>query len=947
MLRKYPRLMLLTLLLLLALPFVIAPGCGGGGGGGPAPDTNEVTLSDDAVVIPNDGTVVVEGQTADEVVLSGDVPPLSPGDILVSTIDEGFLRKVESVNVSAADVGPAQVQIQTSPATLEEAIEDADIQFSQALGAEDFTSVEPLIEGVVVPQVGPAVSPSTGPLSVDINATLLDQGGSTVTLTGSISFTPTVIFNLDVSGFYLNSLESALRVDMQSDLTLDAQVTGSLQKEVPLAQFYGAPIPIPPTPIILVPKLTVVVGLEGEVMVGIETGFEFEGWAKAGLAYADGSWTPITGVGHSFTFYPPSFYIEANTKVYGGLKESLLIMGIAGPYVYQHAYGEVIAELNPLESLLVGDAWMGLEAGAGVHVDIFGWELADYELPYVLDIVPRMKPPSCPNNCHWEADMSAPSVNLSSDDAEIELGDSTTLHWTSTNATAVVESNFDAEAIGVSGDKEVSPSSTIDYYITVGGPGGQASDHATVIVSVPDDPPTVQITWPSNGYTTDNSPITVQGTASDDNQVSLVQVRINGGSWQNASGTTSWSKSVPLALGSNTIDARAQDDQAHYSSVDSINVTYEPPDDDPPTVQITWPSNGYTTNSSPITVEGTASDDNQVTVVQVRINGGSWQNASGTTSWSKSVSLAPGPNAIDARARDDKPQYSSIDATNVTYNRGPNTPSRPDGPNDREGGDSGTYSTSATDPDGDQVQYRFDWDDGGPPSSWTSFVGSGQSASKSHSWSSKGTYYVKAQARDERGATSGWSVSRRVDVYLYQEVTVVLQPDEFNGKDTYVVSPYPDDNYYSDDFMMCGSWNDGDYVTLVCFNQVGSIPSSATIQSATLSLYCLMQLGTVELVCVHYILEPWESTQVTWNTRPSFSSGSYARTVSDVGWVDWNVTGIVRYWVNEDLANYGFLVKKDGDFGQGYISSTSFYSSECEIPSWRPKLTVTYRYRVP
>jgi len=498
MLRKYPRLMLLTLLLLLALPFVIAPGCGGGGGGGPAPDTNEVTLSDDAVVIPNDGSVIVEGQTTDEVVLSGDVPPLSPGDILLSTIGEGFLRKIESVHVSAADVGPAQVQIQTSPATLEEAIEDADIHFSQALGAEDFTSAEPLLEGVVVPQVGPAASPSAGPLVVDINATLLDQGGGTVTLTGSISFTPTVIFNLDVSDFYLNSLESALRVDMQSDLTLDAKVTGSLQKEVPLAQFYGAPIPVPPTPIILVPKLTVVVGLEGEVTVGIETGFEFEGWAKAGLAYADGSWTPSTGVGHNFTFYPPSPYIEASLKAYGGIKESLLIMGVAGPYVYQHAYAEVVAELYSGESVVVGDAWIGLEAGAGVHVDILGWELVDYELPYVLDIVPRMKPPGCPNNCHWEADMSAPSVNLTADPPEIYSGESSTLEWYSTNATSVVDSNFGAT--DVNGSKVVWPTSTTPYLITVEGPGGQASDGATVTVSGHEPPyPPSKPTGPSGG----------------------------------------------------------------------------------------------------------------------------------------------------------------------------------------------------------------------------------------------------------------------------------------------------------------------------------------------------------------------------------------------------------------------------------------------------------------
>ncbi len=86
----------------------------------------------------------------------------------------------------------------------------------------------------------------------------------------------------------------------------------------------------------------------------------------------------------------------------------------------------------------------------------------------------------------------------------------------------------------------------------------------------------------------------------------------------------------------------------------------------------------------------------------------------------------------------------------------PNTPGTPLGPTTLGVGESGTYSTSATDPEGDQVQYRFDWDDG-TISDWTDLVNSGATASQDYSWDTVGAYVVKAQARDEQGGTSDWS----------------------------------------------------------------------------------------------------------------------------------------------------------------------------------------------
>jgi len=71
--------------------------------------------------------------------------------------------------------------------------------------------------------------------------------------------------------------------------------------------------------------------------------------------------------------------------------------------------------------------------------------------------------------------------------------------------------------------------------------------------------------------------------------------------------------------------------------------------------------------------------------------------------------------------------------SNEEINPPPNTPSTPNGPSTIEVGQSGTYNTSATDPDGDLVKYRFDWDAAGSHdySDWTDLVPSGQSANTS------------------------------------------------------------------------------------------------------------------------------------------------------------------------------------------------------------------------
>jgi len=65
------------------------------------------------------------------------------------------------------------------------------------------------------------------------------------------------------------------------------------------------------------------------------------------------------------------------------------------------------------------------------------------------------------------------------------------------------------------------------------------------------------------------------------------------------------------------------------------------------------------------------------------------------------------------------------------------------------------FTFKATDPDGDNVYYFIDWGDG-TTSGWYGPYLSGEEVTHNHTWSVKGTYSVKAKAKDIYNQESPW-----------------------------------------------------------------------------------------------------------------------------------------------------------------------------------------------
>ena len=82
-----------------------------------------------------------------------------------------------------------------------------------------------------------------------------------------------------------------------------------------------------------------------------------------------------------------------------------------------------------------------------------------------------------------------PSVTLSANPSSINRGESSTLSWTSTNATQLTIAPG-VGTVNAEGSTAVTPSDSATYTITASGPGGSANATASVTVNVP--PPPVQ-----------------------------------------------------------------------------------------------------------------------------------------------------------------------------------------------------------------------------------------------------------------------------------------------------------------------------------------------------------------------------------------------------------------------------------------------------------------------
>jgi lysophospholipase L1-like esterase len=242
-----------------------------------------------------------------------------------------------------------------------------------------------------------------------------------------------------------------------------------------------------------------------------------------------------------------------------------------------------------------------------------------------------------------------------------------------------------------------------------------------------------------------------------------------------ASASHTWNNTGIYQVKAKATDSNGLDSE--WSNTISVSIVNRPPNapDTPIGVGVGFALAPYSYATSSIDPDGdqvkyTFDWGDGTTSVTGLVNSGTVASASHT--WAKAGTYQVKANATDSKGATSG--YSSILTVTINPNKSPNAPSKPLGSAKCVAGSSYSYSTSATDPDKDKVKYTFDWGDG--TKSETGLVTSGIKSSAMHAWSVAGTYLVKANATDSKGAVSGYSSSLTIIVNPNKPPTAPSKP---------------------------------------------------------------------------------------------------------------------------------------------------------------------------
>jgi hypothetical protein len=145
---------------------------------------------------------------------------------------------------------------------------------------------------------------------------------------------------------------------------------------------------------------------------------------------------------------------------------------------------------------------------------------------------------------------------------------------------------------------------------------------------------------------------TLSGTASF---ASTVTVQIDSGAAQHADlSGTNWQIISTLSNGAHSVVVTSLDASGNAIASGAFSVTNSASPPSKPTVAITFPAPGqvYIGATGAITAAGTSAttSSDAITSVRVRVSGGTWMTATGTTAWTQAATLRSGSNVVDAQA---------------------------------------------------------------------------------------------------------------------------------------------------------------------------------------------------------------------------------------------------------------------------------------------------------
>jgi hypothetical protein len=376
---------ILAILFLLLL--VIISGCGGGGNSNNQPVIEPVIIPPTTKVVDNSTEQALVSISQDQNILTFSqmtqtLQSLKPNDVLVfgntPQTPNGLLRKVISVNQQGS-----QVLVSTEIATLEEAIQQGTVKYEREITPNDIDSTNILMKGVTFKSVQSRGLETEFRYEIQ-DAIAYDKDGNLntkydqITFSGSIGFKPSIAFEYTNKGFTLTGLVFTIGMDETIELEWSALAPiadGSKEWTIATHKLKPYTVWINAVPVVVCPVITVSVGLEGKLAIGVKTKITQTASLKAGLTYLNGQWTPIANFSNNFETNLLTPSLEADVKGYLKLKHDEMIYGTAGPNLALEGYAEL--QVDPFDNPQ-WELFGGIAADAGVSMKILSKKIADY-----------------------------------------------------------------------------------------------------------------------------------------------------------------------------------------------------------------------------------------------------------------------------------------------------------------------------------------------------------------------------------------------------------------------------------------------------------------------------------------------------------------------------------------------------------------------------------------
>ncbi len=300
---------------------------------------------------------------------------LRPGDIILSDVGYGMLRFVDEI----VDSG-SEVKINTSQATLEDAIEKGEVYHRQSLTGD-------MIQKVVYHQPGVKLKSASEDDNDDLKWEINTSIAGLINLNGSFEYKTEYVFELDIRRFTrLQKVNFTFINSAISNLAVTSGYTAGINQRISLFTVYFTPLAIPagPIPIVIVPVLDISVGADGQVHAEISSRYSQEIIFETGIKYErDDGWSTIKNIRIEDTKENAVFSGSANAYLTADVTAEIAMMvyGVLG------AYGDASLYCQLKMDLLAQPWWEvigGYRCGIGAKATIFGFEIFDRNYPELI-----------------------------------------------------------------------------------------------------------------------------------------------------------------------------------------------------------------------------------------------------------------------------------------------------------------------------------------------------------------------------------------------------------------------------------------------------------------------------------------------------------------------------------------------------------------------------------